>query len=83
MLGRPAGDALAEREALAHHLVCPLRPGEHGDQLAGRLVRLVDLDVLVRDQLRQRVRDALEQRVEALLGQDVVEDLREPAIRLR
>ena len=83
MLGGPARDALAEREALAHHLVGPLRPGEHGDQLAGRLVGLVDLDVLVGDELCQRVRDALEQRVEALLGQDVVEDLRQPAIRLR
>ena len=83
MVDRPAGDPFAERERLAHHLVGPLVRAQHGAQLAGGLVGLVDLDVLVRDELRQRVRDALEQRVEALLGQDVVEDLREPPIRLR
>ena len=82
VLDRPAGDALAEREALAHDLVRPLAAREHGYQLALRLVGLVDVDVLVRDELGERVRDPLEQRVEALLGEHVVEDLGEAAIWL-
>ena len=81
-LDRPAGDPLAVGEALAHHLVRPLAPREDGDQLALRLVRLVDVHVLVGDQVGKRVRDALEQGVEALLGEDVVEDLRESTVRL-
>ncbi len=82
VLHRPARDALAEREALAHDLLGPLAPGQHGDQLALHLVGLVDVDVLVRNELRERVRDAVEQRVETLLGEDVVEDLRQAPIRL-
>ena len=78
----PAGDALAERERLAHDLVGPLAPGEHGAQLAIRLVGLVDVDVLVGDQLGEGVRDPLEQGVEALLGEHVVEDLGQAPVRL-
>ena len=53
-----------------------------GDELALGLVRLVDVDVLVRDELGERVGDPLEQRVEALLREHVVEDLGQPAVRL-
>ena len=82
VVDRPAGDALAEREALAHDLVRPLAAREDGEQLALRLVRLVDVDVLVRDELGERVGDPLEQGVEALLGEHVVEDLGEAPVRL-
>ena len=51
-------------------------------ELALRLVGLVDVDVLVGDELGERVRDPLEERVEALLGEHLVEDLGEPAVRL-
>ena len=64
------------------HLVGPLAAGEHGMELALRLVGLVDVDVLVGDELGEGVRDPLEERVEALLGEHLVEDLGEPAIRL-
>ena len=47
-----------------------------------RLVGLVDRERVVRDQIGERVGDPLEQRVEALLGEDVVEDVREPPVRL-
>ena len=83
MLDRPAGDAFAEREGLAHDLVFPLAPRQNRYELPLGLVRLVDVHVLVRDQLGERVGDALEQRVEALLGEDVVEDLRQAPVRLR
>ena len=79
----PAGDALVEGETLAHHLGVPLAARERWRQEARALVRLVDVDVLVRDQLSEGVRDALEQGVEALLREDVVEDLRQPPVRLR
>ena len=82
MVDRPAGDSLSERERLAHDLVGPVAPCEYGTELSIRLVRLVDVDVLVGDQLRERVRDALEQSVEALLGEHVVEDLGQAPIRL-
>ena len=78
----PARDALAERERLAHDLVRPLPAREHGAELALGLVRLVDVDVLVGDQLGEGVRDALEQGVEALLGEHVVEDLGQAPVRL-
>ena len=79
---RPAGDALVEREGLAHDLGLPLAAGEHGNELALGLVGLVDVDVLVRDELRERVRDPLEQRGRVVLREDVVEDLGQPAIWL-
>jgi hypothetical protein len=82
VLGRPARDAHAVREALAHHLVGPLGTGEDGDQLTCSLVGLVDLDVLVGDELGECVGYPLEERAEALLREHVVEDLRESAIGL-
>jgi hypothetical protein len=36
----------------------------------------------VRDQLRERLRDPFEELLEILLGEDVVEDVREPAVGL-
>ncbi len=82
MLDRPPGDPFAERKALAHDLVRPLAPRENRDQLALRLVGFVDVHVLVGDQLGERVCDALQQSVDVLLGEDVVEDLGQPAVRL-
>ena len=82
MVDGPAGDALAEGEALALDLVLPLAAREDGAELALGLVGLVDVHVLVRDENCERVGDALEDGVEALLGEHVVEDVREPPIRL-
>ena len=80
---RPAGDALAEREAASLITSRPTSSGrQHRVELALDLVGLVDVHVVVRDQLGERVRDAVEERVEALLGEHVVEDVREPAVRL-
>ena len=79
---RPARDALPEGGARAHDLVLPLGTREHGDQLVARVVRLVDLECVVRNEVVERVRDAVEQRVEALLGEHVVEDLGQPPVRL-
>ena len=80
MLDGPAGDPLAEREALAEDLVRVLAAHERRHELALRLVRLVDVQRLVRDDLVERVGDPHEQRVEALLREQVVEDVREPAV---
>ena len=80
MLDGPAGDSLAVREALAEDLVRVLAAHERRHELALRLVRLVDVQRLVRDDLVERVSDPHEQRVEALLGEQVVEDVREPAV---
>ena len=82
MLDRPAGEALPERGRRAEDLVGPPVAREHRDQQPPRLVRLVDREALVGDEVGERVRDAVEQRVEALLREDVVEDLREAAVRL-
>ena len=77
------GDALPEGERLVgEHLVCVVAAGEDAPELAGRLVGLVEREVVVRDQLADRVRDPLEQGVERLLGEHVVEDVGEPAVRL-
>ena len=80
VLDGPAGDPLAEREALAEDLVRVLAAHERRHELALRLVRLVDVQRLVRDDLVERVGDPHEQRVEALLREQVVEDVREPAV---
>ena len=83
VLDRPAGDPLAEGERLVgDHLVGVVAPGEDAPQLPRHLVGLVEREVVVRDQIAQRVGDALEQGVERLLGEDVVEDVRESAIRV-
>ncbi len=78
---RPARDPLPEGRARAHDLALPLGAREHGDQLVARVVGLVDLKRVVRNQIVERVRDAIEQRVEALLGEHVVEDLEQPPVR--
>src|SRR5581483_10039847 len=54
---------------------------EDGGERLIRLVRLVDRQRVVRDQVAERVGDPDEQRVEALLGQHLVEDVGEPAVR--
>src|ERR687898_75675 len=53
----PPGDSLSERERRGHDLALPLAADEHGDQLALRLVGLVDVHVVVRDELGERVGD--------------------------
>ena len=78
----PAGDALAEVRLVAEDVVRPLVAREHGDQHRLRLVRLVDRERVVGDELRKGVRDPLEQVVEAVLREDVVEDVGELAVRL-
>jgi hypothetical protein len=80
MLDGPAGDPLAEREALAQDLVRVVAAHERRHELALRLVRLVDVKRLVRDDLGERVRDPDEERVEALLRKQVVEDVSQPAV---
>ena len=58
VLDGPAGDPDAVRERLVcEHLAGVLPGGVDGLQLAGRLVRLVERDVVVGDQLPDRVRD--------------------------
>ena len=47
-----------------------------------RLVRLVDRERVVRDQVAERVRDPHEQRVEALLREHLVEHVGKPLVRL-
>ena len=72
-----------ERERLVgEHLVGVLAAREHAAQRRLGLVRLVEGEVVVGDQLADRVGDALEQRVEALLGEHVVEDVGELPVRL-
>ena len=79
---RPTRDPLPEGRARPHDLALPLGAREHGDQLVARVVGLVDLERVVRDEVVERVGDAVEQRVEALLGEHVVEDLEQPPVRL-
>jgi hypothetical protein len=82
VLDGPARDPFAEECAGLHDLVLVLAAGEDRDQLACFLVRLVDVERLVRHQVAQRVGDAVEQRVEALRREDVVKHLRQTAVGL-
>ena len=82
LLDGPAGDPLAVGEALAQDLVRPLAAHEQGHELAPHLIRLVDVQGLVGDQLGQGVGDPVEQRVEALLRDEIVVDVREAAVRV-
>ena len=66
VVDRPAGDALAEKRAVAHDLVGPAVARHHGDEQAPRLVGLVDRERVVGDDVRERVGDALEERVECV-----------------
>ncbi len=67
----------------AHDLVrVPVADDEHGLEHPVRLVGLVDRERVVRDQLTDGVGDAHEEGVEALLGENFVEDVGQPAVRL-
>ena len=80
VLDRPAGDPDAEREGVVEDLVGVVAADERRDEVPLRLVGLVDVQRLVRDDLVERVRDPDEQRVEALLGEQVVEDVGEAPV---
>jgi hypothetical protein len=80
VLDDPARDALAVDGLVAHDLVRPLVSGHEGDEHAPGLVGLVDGERVEGDEIAQRVCDALEDRVQLLLGENVVEDLRQAAI---
>jgi hypothetical protein len=82
VLDAPAGQADAEGAFVGEDLVRPLVARPHRDEQAAGLVRLVDRQRVVRDQVGQRVGDAVEQRVEALLAEDVVEDVSQAPIGL-
>jgi hypothetical protein len=83
MLDRPARDPDAVRERLVgEHLLRVLAGREDRPQPLGGLVCLVERDVVVRDQLSDGVRDPLQQVVQRLLGEHVVEDVRQLAVRL-
>jgi len=82
MLGRPAGDALSERDGVREDLVRPLVAGQDRPEDALQLVRRVDRQCVVRDEIGERVGDPLEQPVEALLGEHVVKDVGQAPVRL-
>ena len=65
---------------VAHDLVRPLVSRHEGDEDAPGLVCLVDRERVEGDEIAQRVRDPLEDCVQLLLGENVVEDLRETAV---
>ena len=75
VLDRPPGDPDAERKRVVEDLVGVVAAHEGRDEVPLRLVRLVDVQRLVGNDLVERVRDPDEQRVEALLGEQVVEDV--------
>ena len=78
----PAGDALAKVARAFQDLVGPLVAREHGCEHGLRLVGLVDRERVVGDELGECVGDPLEQVVEAVLGEDLVEHVRELPVRL-
>ena len=83
VLDRPARDPDAVGERLVReHLLGVVTRREDGAQLPLRLVGLVERDVVERDELADRGRDALQEVVERLLGEQLVEDVRELAVRL-
>jgi hypothetical protein len=82
VLDRPARDTCAELGRRVEDLLGVLVAREHRQQHALVVVGHVDRECVVRDQLLQRVRDALEQQVDALLGEEKVEDIRQPTIRV-
>ena len=82
MRDAPPGEPDAERHLVGEDLVRPLVARPHGLQGPPRLIRLVDGQRVVRDELRERIGDPVEQGVEALLAQHVVEDVRQAAVRL-
>ena len=82
MLDAPAGEPDPKWATVGQDLVGPLVTRPHGDQQTPGLVGLVDGQRVVRNELRQGIRNPVEQCVEALLGEHVVEDVRQPAIGL-
>ena len=79
----PAGDPLAETWATPHDLfLVDLRARLQRHEHAPVLVRLVDVQRLVRHQVAEGDGDPLEQGVEALLGEHLVEHFGEAAVRL-
>ena len=83
MAGRPAGDAFREADRRVHDLVRVHVAHEHRLEHVLCLVGLVDRQrVERRDQVADGVGDAHQEGVEALLGEDLVEDVGEPPVRL-
>ena len=80
VLDGPARDPDTEGEGVVEDLVGVVAADEGGDEVSLRLVRLVDVQRLVGDDLVEGVRDPDEQRVEALLGEQVVEDVGEAPV---
>ena len=79
---RPARDPLPVRDRAGEDLLRPRAAREDGQQLAPLLVRLVDVQVVVRDELAERVRDPLQERLGALLREHVVENAGKAPVRL-
>jgi hypothetical protein len=77
---RPAGDSLAEGRTGIEDLLRPLAAHVHGYESPVCLVRLVDMQRLVRDQVCERIPDVVQERLERLLRKQVVEDIRQPAV---
>jgi hypothetical protein len=82
MNDRPARDADTERGCVAHHLLFPLTAHEHRNEQLVNVVGLVDGEIVVGNEVAHGVRDLVQQVVEALLGEHLVEDVREAAVRL-
>ena len=82
MLDTPACQPDSERAAVGEDFVRPLVASPHGDQETTRLVGLVDGQRVVRNELGQCIRDPVQQCVEALLGEHIVEDVRQAPVRL-
>ena len=80
VLDDPPRDAFAVDGLVAHDLVRPLVSGHEGDEDAPGLVGLVDRERVEGDEIAQRVCDPLEDCVQLLLGENVVEDLRQTAV---
>lgn len=82
VLRGPTRDSLADPDRSVEDLVGPLVARQDGNEETATLVDLEDRQRVVRDQLREGVGDPLQDRVEALLAEDVVKDVGEPAVRL-
>src|SRR6266581_2070472 len=82
MLDTPARQASPKGAGVGQDLVRPLVARPHRDQQAPRLVGLVDGQRVVRDELCEGICDPVQQGVETLLGEHVVKDVRQAAVRL-
>ena len=81
-LDGPARDPLAEGGGRAHDLVGPAVACEHRGEQLPLLVGLVEREPVVGHEIEQRVGDPVQHRVERLLGEHVVEDLRQAPVQL-